>query len=276
MKDLSRLSGLPLGLDVRQGRLEFPDEALRPVEPALYMLDDLRPELLNPDSTGNEVVAGRYADIGLPADRGALEAGGLQYDLVVLRPGMLGPEFAKSPGCRAQSRDGRPLPQVLELLHGTGLLLLQKEGERPGEVADAVLIEAAPGEKLVVPPGYGYVAINLGRQPLVLAGLMARNAVLDGEPYQRWQGAAYYAVLDEEDEPVLVVNETYGDVAELRMLPVEALPDVELGLVAGRPLYQLAVEHPERFAYLSAPEGQARLLELPVLDDPDADEDDEG
>lgn len=266
MKDLSKLAGLPIALDERTGRLHFGGD-LPQVEPAVRTLDEMREVLMDPGATGPAVLYYMYRDVARPGDRERLHARGLRYDLTVIPPARLGREYTKTAGHYHPLVAGAPVtyPEIYEVLHGTALYLLQKPGDAPGEIADAVVVEVGPGERLLIPPGYGHITINAGDDVLVMSNLVEKDFKSLYEPYRQRRGGCYYCVVGEDGEPEFVVNQQYGPVAELRMLPPTENPAA--GLVEGTPLYTAAVANPDTFLYLVRPQDYPGLMDFPELDD---------
>lgn len=264
MKDLSKVSALPLALDEHTSQLHFSGD-LPAVTPAVRRLEELRPVLMNPTATGPDEVYWMYREVVRPEDQAVFQRMGVRYDITVLSPGRIGGEFVKTLGHYHPLVPGATVtyPEVYEVLHGTAHYLLQKPANGR-DLADIVIIEAEAGDKVLIPPGYGHITINMGRTPLVMGNLVARDFASRYEPYLQLQGGAYYAVR-EGGEETLVWNQRYGQAPELRMLPPEEHP--ELGVKHAQPLYAAAVADPDRFRYLNHPQEYGDQLALPDLDE---------
>lgn len=269
VKDLSKRAGLPIGADPQTGRLEFPAD-LFAGQPEARTRADLSAVLQKAGGPGPDPVYVTYRDVGHPGDRELLAAAGIVYNLTVLPPGKVGREYAKTHGGYPPA--GRPA--VVEVLAGTAFVLCQKPAaDSFGDVDDVVLLELEPGQKAVIPPGYGYVLINPEGKALVAAELAARAPGPALAPYRERQGACYYCVAGDGNEPEFEENTRYDSVEDLRMAPAEELP--HLGLEDGVPLYVAAATDPARFAWLVDPAPVAGDLLFPELDESDEDDDEE-
>lgn len=272
MKSLAEIAGLPIAAEPKSGRLRFGPE-LPAVEPVVRRLAELREELADPAAPGPEELYSIYRDVGLPAGRERLHSHGLRYDITVMPPLMVGREYNKTAGQYQSAAPGgeATYPVVYEVLRGTALWLIQQSAPPYAAVHDLAVLEVSAGEKVIIPPGYGQVTINLGPGALVISSLAARACVPVSQPYRDRRGGACYCIRDDDGEPVFVENPRYQGLPDLRMLP--AMENPAAGLRDGVPLYAAAVAEPERFRYLTEPQPFLYLMDLPELDE--ADEDDE-
>lgn len=251
MIDLREFSGLPVKLG-DDFRLIF-EEGLRPVEPTVRKLEDMRPVLAQQNGTGPENLYFMYRDVSFPGDHDIAVQYRVRYDLTVIVPGKIGNEYIKTAGHYHPTANGTSLtyPEVYEVIHGTAHYLLQKVGEKAGTVLDIVLVEAKAGDKVIVPPNYGHITINAGSEPLVMANWVERYFSSTYDPIRHYRGAAYYEI-EEDGQPVFVDNAAYEVVPELRMVPPRDYP--ELGLLRGTPIYQCFLKDPHKFDFLVHPE----------------------
>ncbi len=253
MDDLSPTSGLPLWLDHQHQTLvlDQPGGALRPDALPLRLV---RRTLLDPGALSPEILYWTFLDVALPTDEGVFREHGVRHNLLMLRPGRVGPEYIKTWGHHQICADGVQCPEVYGVLHGRGLLLLQQQEEAPEEpvgrvrLADVRWIEALAGQKVVVPAAYGLVIVNLGVEPFVLSNLVAARAWPVHLVYDALHGAAYY-VSERDGEMAAEPNRRYAEpLPPVREdTPIEA---PELGVEAEVPLYSAFVHQPERFDWL--------------------------
>lgn len=250
LRDLKDVAGLPLALDPGTGRLEF-REGLPAVEPAVRTLAEMREVLEDPEAEGAAEQYFMYRDAGFPAGRDLLHRSGIRYDVTVIPPGRMGREFARTAGHYHPDAPGTavPYPEIYEVLHGTALYLLQR---RSGDaVTDVVVVRAQPGDKVLVPPGYGHITINAGPDVLVMSNLVEKDFQSLYKPYRERRGGAYYCVAGAGGEPEFVPNPRYGALPPVRA--VDPVPHPALGLETGVPLYTAAVRDPGQFSYLVRP-----------------------
>src|ERR1700676_3103979 len=98
IRDLSTLSGFPLGLDLSSGELALGD-GVTSDPPWIRRVEDIRPLLADPAVTeGPKLISHLYRAVRRESDTAALERARLRYDLTVTMPGTLGVEFTKTTG----------------------------------------------------------------------------------------------------------------------------------------------------------------------------------
>ena len=145
-----------------------------------------------------------------------LSKNGIRYDITVIRPLMLGSEFNKTLGHYHQiAEHGLTYPELYEVLDGNALYLLQKTLHDKTEV---ILINARKGEKVIIPPNYGHITINLGRKDLVMANLVSDRFESDYKPVIKMRGGAVYVLRGN----TIAANKSYGDIdLKIRYKPGE-------------------------------------------------------
>jgi len=249
MRDLEPTSGLPLKLG-DDGTLVFGGD-LPPVQAAARSLSAMREVLAEPDAAGPENLYYMYRDVGRPADRAKTAARGLRYDITILAPTRLGPEWNKTYGhYHPHAPSGEYYPEVYEVISGRAIYLLQRR-DAAGSIDDVLVIPARPGDKVFMLPGYGHATINPGNEPLVMANWVAGAFSSEYGDYKARHGAAYYALAGAEAvrwQP----NPRYDRVPQARTVTPRCPEDLT-GLRAGRPMYLEGVRSAERLDYLVDP-----------------------
>jgi len=192
-------------------------------------LDDVRALLRDPLATGPDHLYTIYMDIHVPGRAEALRSLGLGYGAVVYNHGAIGGEAMRSQGHvhSAPPATGVAFSEVYEFWHGRGLVYMQDSAS--AAVSDVVVIEAGPGDKVVIPPGWAHATVNLGRGPMVFGAVYALEARLLYEPLRRLRGMAHYVLAD----GTLEANPRYPRVPDARRLSPHAVP--EHGILHGRP-----------------------------------------
>jgi glucose-6-phosphate isomerase len=186
----------------------------------------------------------------VPGAAEALHALGLGYGAVVYNHGSLGREALRSQGHvhSAPTSTGIAYSEIYEIWHGRALVYMQDSAT--ADVADAVVVEAGPGDKVVIPPGWAHATVNAGEGPMAFGAVYALEARLLYEPLRRLQGMAHYVLADGSTEP----NPRYRRVPPVRRRAPHEIP--EHGIVRGRPVLagELAsldlVSRPERYPAL--------------------------
>ena len=246
--DLKEISALPLAVRETGEIVAF--LGLERVIPETRGREDLREvfPFLNGQVPFRYLV---YRDLALGGDLQVLREQGFRFDLTSLPPGTWGEEYSKTHGHYHPPVPGVGLTyaEVYEVYAGRAYFLLQRPGLQAEELEDFVVVEALPGDKVLIPPGYGHVTVNVGREPLVVGNLVARDFEGLYEEWKRLGGAGYY-VRRRGGVPVLEPNPRY------RFLPRARKGDARCPALYGvqdLPLYLLALVHPERFAFLRDP-----------------------
>lgn len=124
-----------------------------------------------------------------------LKACGLRLDVTVLKGLMLGRHFNKTYGhYHVGGGQEAGCVEVYRVLYGRALYLFQKPGEvEPDVVEDCVAVLAGPGDTVVL-PRYGYVTVNVGGGPLVMANIVVAEVCSDYALFRSLMGAAFYTV----------------------------------------------------------------------------------
>ena len=183
-----------------------------------------------------------------PGVTDALGARGLAYGAVVYNHGALGREFLRSQGHvhSTPAETGVGYSELYEFWHGRGLVYMQSSVG--AEVDDAIAVEAGPGDKVAIPPGWAHATVNVGDGPMVFGAVYAPAAELLYEPLRRRQGTAHYVLADGTLEP----NPAYRRVPAARRLPPHAFP--EQGIETGRPALAALAQDESRLDFVSRPE----------------------
>ncbi|MCA9858176.1 MAG: hypothetical protein KC438_00570 [Thermomicrobiales bacterium] len=255
--DLTDISGLPLHLDTETGLLTDRSGGLRLDEPGRRRFGELRAVVASPDAVdpiADEVAYLTYRDVRQATEAG-LAANGLRYDVTVTLPGMVGGEYVKTAGhYHGLDANGVSWPEIYDVLFGEAVFVLQQaEGDPAGDpaVRRGIVLVASAGDRLVIPPNFGHVTVNIGDTPLVVADLVARASENHYQGYaQRRGGAVRVLAAFEENTFEAVWNPAYPETpAGIDVLAVADLPVFEMGI----PLYRLGAELPDRVAFLTNP-----------------------
>jgi len=185
-----------------------------------------------------------YRGLARSHDASLFEENKVRFDVTVIPPGRLGPEFVKTAGhYHPEAEPGLTYPELYEVLLGTAQFLLQKPEDTA--MADVILAQADAGDKLLIPPNYGHVTINPGTEPLVMANLVSSSFESLYEPYKARHGAAYYELA----EGRFVPNPRYGLLPPLRSILAR---QQEHRLPAAN-IYGAFVHDPASMAFINRP-----------------------
>ncbi|MEZ4532137.1 MAG: glucose-6-phosphate isomerase family protein [Thermomicrobiales bacterium] len=256
--DLTALSGLPIAIDLETGHLADLTGEMFWEGPGQRRFGDLRAVVATPEAvaaSADTVAYFTYRDVRL-ADESGLGQDGLRYDVTVTLPGEVGGEFVKTAGhYHALDSNGVSWPEIYDVLAGEAAFVLQRAaGDPAGDPAvdRAIVIVAEPGDRVVIPPDYGHVTVNIGTTPLVVADLVAAASTNHYQGYAARRGGAIriMAVPGEDDAFEAEWNHAYPEVDD--GIEVVAAADLD-PFHPGTPLYTLGVEHPELVAFLTNP-----------------------
>jgi glucose-6-phosphate isomerase, archaeal len=199
-------------------------------DPQVRTTEEIRALLFDPGCKGPGTLYLMYRDLARTAtERRWLSEHELRFDITVIPPRVLCREYVKTKGhYHPDNPAGVGYPEVYEVLEGFAHYLLQNR-----DLSDIVLLSAATGDKVIIPPGYGHVTINPSGQALVMANLVSTAFVSDYREYEARHGAAYYELEGEK----FIKNPHYPDIPVLRRRgPSETgnlLPDVSLHAMIG-------------------------------------------
>lgn len=235
--DLQKISGLPISFDLKSLKLEFEGD-FPFIKKSEISLDELRPYLKNPETkSGPSPVYCVWRYVHLKKDNEKIKAHNLRYDITLIPPGKIDGEFVKTAGHYHQS-----FPEVFEVLLGRAYFLTQSFDNNPKNIKSVFLMEAGPGEKLLIPAGFGHNMINVFNEPLLTANWVSDKTVYDYESYKNNLGASYY-FLDNGNLVDIVKNQNYDSVPEIKK--IRAKKD-------SRPLYAL-VNNLDKLRFLNYP-----------------------
>lgn len=185
--------------------------------------------------------------------------GKLRYDITEIPSGNTNGEFRKTFGHYHKSY----LPEIYEVLEGHAFFLLQNFNEDPATISETYLVEALKGEKVIVPPNFGHLAINIGRNELVTANWIGLSEY-DYETYKKLGGGCYY-VLDKGASIEFEINKKYTAVPSLKKLKLKKnLPDFGFEKNKEQSILDLK-KSPEKLDWLINPEKYKELLTIEKL-----------
>jgi glucose-6-phosphate isomerase, archaeal len=252
MINLEKASGLPVEL-MDDFHLKF-NSPLKPVAPAARTLQEMRSVLMDPiASSDREELYYMHRDVHMPDHEQIIRNSGARYDITVIPPAMIGEEFNKTVGHYHPMKDGTQFayPEVYEVLHGKGLVLLQKMDNDFKKVITVIALEIKAGDKIVYPPNYGHILINTGTEPLVTSNWVAQDFKSLYTQVSDYQGMAYYVVADKNGY-TFVANPKYGSVPPVRMIDDKFMNRFEI--MQHGPMYMLGVSNPKCLEFLTSPE----------------------
>lgn len=227
-------------------------EDVAQIAPAVRTLEEARYSLYDRKAKGPEILYWMYRQVARLADLALLEELGLIFDVTVIRPGLVGREYIKTVGHYHSTKPGTNVayPEIYEVLAGEATFLLQRSTGTAGRVDDVLVVTAHPGDKVIMPPGYGHITINASDEYLVMTDLVAAaNSSIYGD-IKQLQGGAYFHI--DAGAEAWVRNRKYAATPALRRLTARDYH--EFGIYASQPMYQTLLERPDAFRFLTHPE----------------------
>ncbi|OGX25986.1 MAG: hypothetical protein A3J51_01790 [Omnitrophica WOR_2 bacterium RIFCSPHIGHO2_02_FULL_45_21] len=223
-------------------------DALSKVSPAIRFLKEIKEVLVEKELSSPAELYYMYRDMHKIKDAERLAKHKLRYDVTVIRPGRLGNEFMKTAGHYHPGDFG----ELYEVLSGCAWCLLQRRNTGDERIIeDVILIKAKTGDKIVIPPRYGHILINIEKEHLVTSNWVSASFHSQYELYEKAQGAAYYIFEDSLGER-FEANPYFKEVSRIRV----ALPAKEIkkfGLVSGAPMYSLLYKEAGKLDFLNNP-----------------------
>lgn len=257
-QSLQKISGLPIAFNPVTGAMDW-SGGVEVGETKTRTLAEMR-EYLNDKNAAAKIdpIYHMYRDVARRAERDKIKENHLRFDITVIPPGCFGgnkKEFFRTAGHYHEKKPGTDVayPEIYEVLSGHAYWLLQRaKAGHPEKIAEIYAVEAGPGEKAVMLPGFGHITVNAASETLVITDWNDARTVSDYAPYKSLRGSAYLMV---EGSALGTIefekNANYADVPEIKKLKPREVP--ELGIYFSRPLYS-SVEDIEKLDYLRSPE----------------------
>lgn len=237
MLNLEKYSGLPVEMGDDYG-LIF-GGSVPPVTPNVREFSAMKSYLKDPASSfWSKGVYFMYRDLAKSEDRAAISAAGIQYDITVVLPGLMGDEFSKTIGHYHSFKPGTNVryPEVYEVVYGRVIFIIQSDTPSVEQPREAFAVKMERGEKVLVPPGFGHVLVNPTDDVVITANWQPSANVSDYLPYEKHSGAAYYVVSSQQlgrkgntsAQSAYVPNLNYKTLPKLIEVRPRELPQYEL------------------------------------------------
>jgi glucose-6-phosphate isomerase len=172
----------------------------------------------------------------------------IMADLTVINPGFVGDEYIKTVGHYHGNVPDADIayPEVYENISGGLEYLLQSELD--GAYVNVLWVLTEPGDKIVMPPGWGHVSMNVSGLPAVEIDIQKRDNPKNSDYsiFKDRQGGAVYRT-----KKGLVRNPHYL-IGSLRVVRPKEQPQWHLR--KNTPLYKSFVQNAEDFKFLTNPQ----------------------
>lgn len=252
MTDLSKTSGLSISLD--DDNMLIVPHTLMVTEMTERRVKDMQPFLVSREATAKTNPIYRvYRDL-LPIE--AKNHPQLEYDITVILPGAFQfpngeREYFRTAGhYHDEKKNGIGYAEIYEVLSGYGRWIIQKRAGGDGEIAESYLIEAGPGEKICIPPGFGHISVNVEDVSLVEANVRTYFDS-DYEAYKKLRGGAWRILASHEKDMLEIEpNSNYHNTSHLQKLH----PRKDWFKGYFEPLWNVYQNSPEDIEFLLHPE----------------------
>jgi glucose-6-phosphate isomerase len=219
--------------------------------PEMRSLDAIRPSLREPECDGPDPVYAIAMDIGRRSDEFELRQRLMLFGAVSCPSGKLGSEPVRSQGHvhKISSHSGWSPPEVYEVWAGRAFIYMQERvADDPGR---CYAILAAPGDVVIVPPGWAHGTISAdAHEPVAFGALCDREYGFLYEGVRRRRGLAWYARVSNDQTIHWERNPNY----KAPELEVRGPGDYShFGIRGGRSLYLQAISNFEAFQWISKP-----------------------
>ena len=234
--------------------LEFGNKKVRPNIRMLYDLKDVIFDREWLSKAENFKLYYMYRALSLSKnDALAMKEHGLRYDITIIPPRMMGCEYVKTAGHYHPEVPGNLItyPEVYEVLNGEAVYIMQKL--ETDKIEDVILIKAKPGDKVIIPPGYGHLTINASNKVLKMANWVAKDFESIYSPIKEKCGGAYFVLKDG-----IIKNQRYVDLPEIRLFKPTNFK--EIGFEMSKEMYGL-VKDISKLEFLTKPQEYEWLFE---------------
>lgn len=203
----------------------------------------------------DEIIYDVYRNIRFPEDEKSLQHDKFQYDITIVKQGMIGGERKKTSGHYHSWNEVHTstYPEVYEVIAGTAIYILQRVDNFEDtnyenlKVDDIIVVKVQAGQAIIIPPNYGHCSINGGDGDLIFSNLAYTPCTVDYAPVRYYHGLGVY-VGYENGKLTVKKNDNYTKLPDLKFAEVKE--NKQLGIVFNKPIYKSYREHPEAFDFL--------------------------
>ncbi|HHT0101357.1 TPA: glucose-6-phosphate isomerase family protein [Raoultella planticola] len=246
--------GLDMAIHQRPLGFSYGNDVTGPM-PEIRRLDQIRASLRDPHCEGPEEVYAIAMDVARMQDREELKKRMLLFGVVTYAAGRLGEEPIRSQGHvhRISQHSGWSPPELYEIWQGKAIIYMQEYVEDDPGRCFAVI--AGPGEKVLVPPGWGHATISASQdEPLTFGAWCDREYGFEYDAVRARKGLAWYPLL--QDEQIIWLHNSHYIPGRLQAITPRQY--TEFGITSA-PVYQQFIDDSARFQFISRPDKTAEL-----------------
>lgn len=248
MADASLRFGLDMAVHHDPLGFSYGDDVMGPMA-EIRTLDQIRASLRDPNCEGPHELYAIAMDVARLEDRDELKKRMLLFGVVTYAAGKLGDEPVRSQGHvhRISQHSGWSPPELYEIWQGKAIIYMQEYVEDDPGRCFAVL--AGPGDKVLVPPGWGHATISASvDEPLTFGAWCDREYGFEYDAVRARKGLAWYPLV--QDEHIIWQHNPHYVPGRLQVITARRYS--EFGITDG-PLYQQFIDDPARFQFISKP-----------------------
>lgn len=230
------------------------------VAPGVRTLDQLKKVLMDPTAASDRTeMYYMYRKVEAAEDAAKMDPHNVRYDVTVIPPAKIGQELNKTAGHYHATEPGSKFayPEVYEVIHGHALFLIQKLDEQ-GNLAHVYYLEAKAGDKVVYPPNYGHIIVNIGNEPIVTANWVADHFDSNYKDIEDRRGMAYYVTGSGDGRYTFIANPHYNNIPAIQELSTAGMAAFKI--FHSGPMYASAIQHPDYLEFLTDPDKYAEKL----------------
>lgn len=273
MIDLKKDTGLAIVFDADTNTLLFEGKKILPSVRKLKDMSDvvLDRKWLGKASPEKELYY-MFRGISRKEDAEIIQKNNLRYDITVIPPGTIGKEYIKTAGHihPLVPNTSVTYTELYEVVSGEGLYLLQKIDNN--KVIDAYFVRAKSGDKIIIPPGYGHITINPGKDILIMANWVAHNFTSLYDPIKNLKGGAYFVTTEKilkneayTNKSIIIKNESY--INKSKFLKFKNPEKIDLLHMKKLDSIYSMINNPYRLKFLTEPQNHKKLFDY-VLKEP--------
>ncbi|MFH1547002.1 MAG: glucose-6-phosphate isomerase family protein [bacterium] len=237
--DLKKNSGLSLSFNGEELMLQESGLSMNSKE--VITIDDIRPQLLNPELTCPEVFYFHFRGIDR---KSLLKKKKLKFDILIIPSNLAGIEYVKT---RTYTIGNYPI--LLDVVNGFLTILVMNNllSPDPESVVESSVVKLKKGDKYVIPPNSSFVLANT-RQPLCVVTMVYCDKLRFNYCCDDSRGASNYLIRKNARQEI-VQNPSFRFVKKIRMPRPENIYK-EFNLTAKTPIFKQILRKYQRFKWL--------------------------
>ncbi|MBP9759162.1 hypothetical protein KBD45_05700 [Candidatus Dojkabacteria bacterium] len=255
MINLQNICGLPIDFDDLECKMNL-DKNLSCRNARRISINNLHPTLINKSVCYPLTVYEEYT-VNYPEDVNVF-GNNINFDIVVIPPGLLGIEFVKSHIFHVPLKNpfSPKFSSVVEGVKGVTMVIMQKigyetiDGRVQPYVKEGIIIELKPKDKIAITEGYYYTFVNTHEETAIFSRVYKNyGSISYDKEFSRLNGLAYLCIRKNAKQEV-VFNPKYRNIPNVRFSKPEENHFPSFDLDSKMNLYDLVKSRTEIFQEL--------------------------